>query len=248
MNFSNKNLSWNTITERDWNQYLPDRFRSDDSRIVRVFPGSPLYSEVVSLRYEGLVRSGYLDPKRHDISCMRLARDSDSIIVALLIDHKVSASLTFNTPTVRFPRLAMELEKGIVLDHPRFHDPGTLEFVKLVAAPHVRPLRHGVNLFLLGCVLGVLFSKTHFWHVSRTVEPAMAFMRKFGFAYSESNTFVDAGLNNTKSCAGYCSLDSICTSPEVPRDLRTCVMEILKTNKGTEPSNAISKRECFAVA
>ena len=248
MNHVNKNLSWNTITVREWNDFLPDRFCSNDSRIVRVFPDSPLYPSVVSLRYAGLVRSGYLDPKKHDPSCMRLARDVDSIIVALLVDEDISVSLTFNTPTVRFPRLAMELEKGISLDHPRFRDPRVIEFVKLVAVPHMRPFRHSVNLFLLGCLLGVLFSKPHFWHVSRTVEPAMAFMRKFGFTYSDAHTFVDAKLNNTRSCAGYCSLDSICNTPEVPDNLRIFVQEILEKTLKTEKQNVISQKEYAAIA
>jgi hypothetical protein len=248
MNFSNKTFYWNTITEQDWNEYLPERFSCAGSRIVRVFPDSPLYSSVVALRYAGLVRSGYLDPARHDPSCMRLARDTDSIIAALLVNDEVAVSLTFNTPTQRFPRLAMELEKGIVLDHSRFRDPNVIEFVKLVAVPHVRPFRYGVNLFLLGCLLGIMFSKPHFWHVSRTVGPAMAFMRKFGFTYSDSHAFVDAGLNNTKSCAGYCSLDSICCSEAVPNDLRRCVQEMMERNLETEDRRAVSQEEYVAVA
>jgi hypothetical protein len=142
----------------------------------------------------------------------------------------------------------MELEKGIVLDHLRFRDPGAIEFVKLVAVPHVRPFRHEVNLFLIGCILGALFSKPHFWHVSRTVEPAMAFMRKFGFNYSDAHFFVDAGLNNTRSCAGYCTLDSICNSPEVPENLRLCVTEIVSKIKETEKQNAFLQKECLEVA
>ena len=76
-------LNWNTISEENWNPFLRSFFPPSCLQIVRVYPASRAYQEIVKLRYAGLVETGFINPETMDLSCMELDRDVASIILGL---------------------------------------------------------------------------------------------------------------------------------------------------------------------
>jgi hypothetical protein len=206
---------WSTIDEKYWTHFFYKDISMNKSEIIRVRPGMPEYNEVVMIRYNGFIRSGYIK-KETDISSMVLERDKDSIILAVRDNGVITATLTLNTPTEKFPAPALVLEKGIVFNDSRIQRPDIIEFVKAATDLKISSVRKGVNLFLTACIIARLTHKYHFMHVSRVVPEAMKFMRKFGFVYAPELSFTDKLLNNTPSCIGYCEYSSIVSNPEVP--------------------------------
>ena len=101
-----RELTWESISEKDWNAALRKRWRSPGQRlaIVRVRPGTPRYQSVLRLRYQGFVESGFVDPRVSDESVMRLERDRDSLIIGMFRGERILATVTLNTITKTIPR------------------------------------------------------------------------------------------------------------------------------------------------
>lgn len=211
-------MEWENIDERVWDPLLDYLSWSDDRPVIRrVYPGTQAYEKVIRLRYAGLTESGFVDVETMEISCMRLERDCESIILGAFDGGWCYATVTLNTITNAYPGLAMELEKGADLDHPFFRHPGTIEITKLVIAPERRNSRVGLRLYEITAIIGRLLGKHHFWQVGRDIERDVYARSRVGFDYSNGYRFNDASLNDTPSRIGYMNLLTVLDNPNVSK-------------------------------
>ncbi len=220
-------FTWHTITEDEWDAVYQSPFLDRAGKIIRVFPGTREYADVVRLRHQGLIETGFVDPASMPVTSMELPRDRDSIILALWRDGKIIGTLTLNTITPDFPALAMELDKGVVIDHPFYRASDTLEFTKLVVAPEARIMKVTLNFMIVPCLLARLLGKNHFWQVSRNVERDIHHRERLGFSYADNFRFIDRSLNNMDSRVGYCYFPEITACPPLLRSLRGILTDLL---------------------
>lgn len=233
--------TWDSIDEKYWEHYLPKYFHHENFRIIRVHKNSQYYDDVIKLRFQGMLESGYINKNCLDHKTMELERDQDSIILAMIFEKTVIATLTLNTPTQNFPKLAATLEKGFDPESHYFNHDKSLEFVKMVFNKSARAVRYGINMFLIACIIARALDKYNFWHISRVNNTAMNFMSKFGFEFFLEKTFIDKSLNNTKSCPGYCSLYELPYNKNMPNNIRQAIFTIINSNfnKATPEQNEI---------
>lgn len=234
--------TWESIDENYWEHYLPTDFCHKEFRIIRVRIDSSYYDDVVKLRFQGMLESGYINKSSLNHKTMELERDQDSVILAMIYKQSVIATLTLNTPTQKFPKLAATMEKGFEADSVYFNHPQSLEFVKMVFNKSARAVRYGINMFLIACIISRALDKYNFWHISRVNDVAMGFMSKFGFDFYLDKIFIDKSLNNTKSCLGYCSLYSLPYNEEMPSNIRHAIFKILNSNYKEVTSSQNEKR------
>ena len=234
-----KAFHWGSITENEWNAVYRSPFIDSTGTVIRVFPGSREYADVVRLRYRGLTETGFIDPARMPLSAMELPRDRESIILAIRKERRIVGTITLNTITPAFPGLAMELEKGVMLDHPHFRSPGTIELTKLVIAPEARSMKLLLNFSVIPALLGRLFGKPHHWQVSRNVPMDTLQRERLGFGYENGYRFRDRSLNDMDSRVGYFHLPDVLKSPKLLAMLRPPLRQVLdldlsaySTNKG----------------
>jgi hypothetical protein len=220
-------VTWDSISEKDWNPALRKRLRGQRLKLVRVRPGTPRYESVVRLRYEGFIESGFVDPTASDESVMRLARDPDSVIIGMFRGETILATITLNTITDRFPGMAMEMEKKLRLAHPYFRSPHVLEITKLVVSQAVRGKRFVLALLYVSTLVARLLDKRHLWQVSRDVPSDINWRVGLGFDYSVGEPFIDGSLNGMASRVGYMYLPEATRNPRVPRFIRTMYAEAL---------------------
>ena len=125
-------MDWYTISEKDWDPIIKRFITSINFSVKRIYPNSDEYEKVIDLRYNGLGESGFIDKTKFTKECMRLERDSDSIILGLYSSfNRLLGTVTLNTITDKFPKMAMELEKKVILDHPALHSKDVREISKL---------------------------------------------------------------------------------------------------------------------
>ncbi|HEY9594626.1 MAG TPA: hypothetical protein VHE79_09115 [Spirochaetia bacterium] len=215
-----RSADWYSISESQWEPLIRRRFPLARLRIVRVRPGTAAYEDVVALRYAGFVESGFLDPRRDTRNAMRLPRDEDSIILALYRGHQLLATVTLNTPTRRFPGMAMELEKHVTIDHAYFRDSRALEITKLVVDPSARGMRIVLAMLVVIAFIARIFGKHHLWQVSRDVPADVSWRAGLGFDYSLNVRFRDPALNGMPSRVGYMHLPTAARDPRVPAFVR----------------------------
>ena len=201
-----RHVTWESISERDWNPALRKRWRLRGERlnIVRVRPGTPRYESV-----------------------LRLPRDSDSVIIGLFRGERILATVTLNTITERFPGMAMELEKKVRLRHAHFRGPHVLEITKLVVAPNVRGKRFVLALLYVSTLVARLLDKDYLWQVSRDVPSDISWRVGLGFDDSVADRFIDGSLNGMASRVGYLHLAEATTNPRVSRFIRGIYADIL---------------------
>lgn len=212
--FNRESLSWDSIDERFWDEeYRPSHDQMLPVRIRRIWPGTPAYEKVVDLRYEGLVDSGFIDPATMPREAMRLARDADSIVLGAFRSEECLGTLTLNTHTPRFPRMAMVLEKHVDIDHPYFDHPGVLEVAKLSMVRSSRASLCNLYLFEIATLIGWALGKPHLWQVSRDLPIDIRFRTRVGFDYSNNHVFRDAGLNGMPSRVGYMHFPTVLDNP-----------------------------------
>ena len=204
---------WFNVDETFWGKYFPTKDGSFKSGIVRVFPGTPEYGQVKELRYQGLVRSRYLDSRRDTVDSMELERDKDSIILAAIENGVMILTMTLNTPTRAFQKLAIELEKGISFEDELFHSPDVIEVVKLSTSDELKANTYLHSAIAVAYIVGILAGKRYFLNVSRRDPQAIGFMEKCGYYYPDNFNFIDASLNNMPSAVGYCKLSEIMHNP-----------------------------------
>lgn len=220
-------LSWETITETDWAEQLARSRFSRDHRVRRVFADCPEYEQVVRLRYAGFVESGFLDPKTCSLESMRLPRDPHSIILGLFRRGSLKATVTLNTIGPRFPGMAMELEKGVIVPHEQFRSPDVMEITKLVVDRRARGMRSVLALLSVSVMIAKLLGKTHLWQVSRNPASDISWRTGLGFDYSINFSFVDRSLNDMPSRVGYLHLPSVLNNRSVPRFIRAIYRDAL---------------------
>jgi hypothetical protein len=167
------------------------------------------------MRFRGMVESGFLDADRDRPSSMELPRDSHSVILGLFLDDALHASVTLNTPTAEYPGLAMELEKGVRVDHPYFRHSASLEFSKLVSSDQARRSPISLQILYVAVLVARHLGKCHFWQVSRDIPSDISWRQRFGFDYSIGYQFADPSLNGMPSQVGYACLDSILDYPKL---------------------------------
>lgn len=223
---------WKTVDEGFWNPHLPRSLILGRFRIARVRPGSGEYDQVVQLRYRGLVESGFLDPESDTPEAMILPRDADSIILGLYCETKLHASVTLNTPTEQFPGLAMELEKGVSIEHPFFRHPQALEFSKLVTSAPARRSPVSLQLLYVCILLARYLDKGHFWQVSRDIAADISWRERFGFDYTIGYRFADPSLNGMPSQVGYACLHSVLENPRTHWLVRRVYRQALRVDLG----------------
>ncbi len=204
-------MNWYTINEKDWDPIIKKFITSINFSIKRIYTDSKEYEKIIDLRYNGLGESGFIDKNTFTKECMKLERDSDSIILGLYSAfNKLLGTVTLNTLTDKFPKMAMEMEKKVVLQHPAFHSAELLEITKLSIINQFRSARVSLNLFLVTVIIAVLLGKKHFWQVSRNVSKDINWRKRFGFDYDTINhVFIDESLNNMESTIGYLFLPKI---------------------------------------
>jgi len=185
-------------------------------QVRRVRPEGEDYDQVIALRYQGFVESGFIDPARAGRSTMRLARDRDSIILGLFRRRRLHATVTLNTITPRYPGMAMELDKKLSLRHAHFRDPAVLEITKLVVDHGTRGRRAALALLYVCSFIGRVLGKVHLWQVSRDVPSDVSWRVGLGFDYSVGGRFIDPDLNGMPSRVGYLYLPSVTENPRVP--------------------------------
>jgi hypothetical protein len=222
-----RHVTWESISERDWNPALRRLWRGKRLRILRVRPGTPRYESVLRLRYQGFVECGFVDPRVSDESLMRLARDPDSVIIGMFRGERILATVTLNTMTERFPGMAMELEKNVRLPHAHFRGSQVLEITKLVVAPSVRGRRFVLALLHVSALVARLLDKCHLWQVSRDLPSDISWRVGLGFDYTVGDRFIDTSLNDMESRVGYLYLPAATTNPKVPPFIRGMYAEIL---------------------
>lgn len=218
---------WDSICENHWGTLVRRRFPLARLRIVRVRPGTAAYEAVVALRYAGFVESGFLNPHRDTPDAMRLARDIDSIILGMFSGSRLLATVTLNTPTHRFPGMAMELEKHVTIDHAHFRDPRVLEITKLVVDPSARGTRAVLALLVVIGFIARVFGKHYLWQVSRDIPTDVSWRAGIGFDYSLNVRFRDPALNGMPSRVGYMHLPTAARDPRVPAFVRSIYAESL---------------------
>jgi hypothetical protein len=213
--------AWETICETTWGPLLRRRFLGPLMQIRRVRTTDQEYDKIVRLRYQGLVESGFIDPARTGESAMRLARDTDSIVVGLFRRSRLLATMTLNTITPRFPGMAMELEKKVQIEHPHFRDPDVMEITKLVIDRDIRGRRIALGMLFVTSLLARLLGKPHLWQVSRDVPSDMSWRAGLGFDYSLRCRFRDPDLNEMPSQVGYLYLPTVECNPRVPAFIKS---------------------------
>ncbi|MFP4431491.1 MAG: N-acyl amino acid synthase FeeM domain-containing protein [Spirochaetota bacterium] len=226
-------LSWETICEDDWRDYLHPSDRVNEGTVRRVYPDTPAYHQVVNLRYHGLVETGFLDPRTARLESMALERDSDSVIIGLFEDLRILATITLNIRTPRFPGLAMELEKGVAIDTPEFLGSRAMECSKFVVHPKARGFRSILKLLPPVIVVSQLFGRRYLWQVSRDIPGDRSWREGLGFDYTQGIRFIDRSLNNMPSCVGSLDLNRVLEKPAVPRLVRSIYRRYLP---GATPS------------
>ncbi len=208
--------SWDYVCEEDWQGHLHSLDHPTAESVRRVFPGTSAYQQVVDLRYQGLVESGFLDPRVATPEHMALPRDSESVIIGLFEDLRLLATITLNVRTSRFSGLAMEMEKGVRIDSPEFLGDQAMECSKFVVHPKARGFRSVLKLLPPVLIVAQLFDRRYLWQVSRDVPTDRSWREGLGFDYSEGIRFVDRSLNDMPSCVGFLDLSKAAADPAVP--------------------------------
>ena len=221
--------TWESIGEETWDRMLRRRFLRGGMRLRRIRPVDLDYGKVIELRYRGFVESGFVDPRRTGPAAMRLERDEESIILGLFRRKRLHATLTLNTISRRFPGMAMELDKKVVIPHAHFRDPAVLEITKLVVDCGTRGRRSALALLYVSSLVARILGKLHLWQVSRDVPSDVSWRVGLGFDYSVSGPFVDPDLNLMPSRVGYLYLPSVTENPRVPRFIKELYREALST-------------------
>ena len=234
-------VTWESITERDWTAHLRRNPLARGHRLRRVRPGTPEYEQVLALRHSGFVESGFIASEDRSVESMRLPRDGDSIILALFSKKSVRATLTLNTITQRYPGMAMELEKGVIVNHPSFHSPDVLEITKLVVDPRTRGTRAALALFSVAMLVAHMLGKSHLWQVSRDLPADVSWRAALGFDYSLNCHFVDRSLNNMPSCVGYLYLPDAAASGRVPSFIRSIYREVLSLEPTDQAASSMER-------
>jgi len=221
-------MDWYTISEKDWDPIIKRFITSINFSVKRIYPNSDEYEKVIDLRYNGLGESGFIDKTKFTKECMRLERDSDSIILGLYSSfNRLLGTVTLNTITDKFPKMAMELEKKVILDHPAFHSKDLLEITKLSIINQFRSARVSLNLFLVTVIIAILLGKKHFWQVSRNIEKDINWRERFGFDYrSIKHIFIDESLNNMESTIGYLYLPNVLNNKNLSPIVKTLYIQI----------------------
>ncbi|MCF7937232.1 MAG: hypothetical protein K9L68_01395 [Spirochaetales bacterium] len=214
-----KHLSWNNIDETVWKPHINRVIKNRNLSFVRVKPGMPEYEEIIDLRFRGLVESGFLNAETDSPDSMRLQRDEHSIIVGAKLNGRIISTVTMNTLCETYPVMAMEEEKKVRLDHPAFHSPDLIEFVKLIIDPHARQIMDLMHLLTVVGIVARVAGKVHFWQVSRDLRSDIRWRQKFGFTYLDYR-FNDPSLNFMPSRIGYAYFPEILDSPYIPRPIR----------------------------
>jgi hypothetical protein len=223
--------TWESICEQNWAPLLRRRFLAPKMQIRRVRPGDEGHSEVIELRYEGFVESGFIDPERTGTGAMRLARDEDSIILGLFRGKRLLATMTLNTITPRFPGMAMELDKKVSIPHAHFRDPAVMEITKLVVHRSIRGRRAALGMLSVSSLIARLLGKLHLWQVSRDVPSDVSWRVGLGFDYSVGCRFNDPDLNNMPSRVGYLYLPAVMENPRVPAFIKAIYGEALNVRQ-----------------
>ncbi|PIE98015.1 MAG: hypothetical protein CR988_05170 [Treponema sp.] len=227
----NNDVNWYNIDEKFWNSHYKKMVRVDQTMSVkRVYPLTDDYKKVVQLRYAGLVESGFLDMYKDRPESMILERDTDSVILGLYEKDKMLGTLTLNTRTRRFKKLAMEIEKKVKLKHPFFNIDSVLEFTKLVLSPEGRIRKGLLNLCGVAFIIGNYFNKVHYWQVSRDIPEDIRFRERLGFDYSNGYIFNDPSLNGMPSRAGYFDSSKYAENSKIPTFL-VHMYDVLKKQK-----------------
>ena len=230
--------TWETIGEETWDRPLRLRFLGGTMHLRRIRPRDDDYDKVIDLRYRGFVESGFIDPRRTGHAAMRLERDEESIILGLFRRRRLHATVTLNTISRRFPGMAMELDKRVVVRHAHFRDPGVLEITKLVVDHGTRGRRPALALLFASSMIARVLGKLHLWQVSRDIPSDVSWRVGLGFDYSVSGPFMDADLNQMPSRVGYLYLPSATVNPRVPGFIRELYRDALSAPLDSEPTEA----------
>lgn len=169
------------------------------------------------------------------MSCMELPRDKESIILAIRKDARIVGTITLNTISPDYQGLAMELEKGVKLDHPHYRSLETIELTKLALAPEARSMKLLLNFSIIPALLGRIFGKHHHWQVSRNIPRDTLQRERLGFGYENNYQFLDRSLNNMNSRVGYFHLPDILKAPKLLSVLRPPLREILDLDPPAGP-------------
>ena len=220
--------TWETIGEETWDRPLRRRFLGGAMRLRRIRPRDDDYSKVIDLRYHGFVESGFIDPRRTGRTAMRLERDEESIILGLFRRRRLHATVTLNTISRRFPGMAMELDKKVVIAHEHFRGPEVLEITKLVVDRTTRGRRSALALLFASSMIARIVGKLHLWQVSRDIPSDVSWRVGLGFDYTVGSPFIDADLNQMPSRVGYLYLPSVTDNPRVPRFIRELYRDALR--------------------
>jgi hypothetical protein len=219
--------SWDSIGEESWAHPVSRRFLGPKMQVRRIRPQDEDYDKVVALRYQGFVESGFIHPTRAGRSSMRLARDEESIILGLFRRSRLHATVTLNTITPRFPGMAMELDKKVLIKHAHFRDPAVLEITKLVVDRGTRGRRAALALLFVSSLIARILGKVHLWQVSRDVRSDVSWRVGLGFDYSVAGQFIDPDLNLMPSRVGYLYLPSVVDNPRVPSFIKQIYRDAL---------------------
>ena len=223
-------MDWYSICEKDWDPIIKKFITSINFSVRRIYPDSLEYDKIVDLRYNGLGESGFIDKTKYDKDFMRLERDCDSIILGLYnIYNRLLGTVTLNAITDKFPKMAMEIEKKVILDHPAFRSKDLLEITKLSISNQFRASRVSLNLYLVTVLIAILLGKKHFWQVSRYIDKDINWRKRFGFDYDSINyVFIDESLNNMKSTVGYLYLPDVLNNNDLSPIIKALYIQIFK--------------------
>lgn len=226
-------MDWYTIDEKNWNPIIKKLITSINFSVRRIYIDSKEYEDVIDLRYNGLGESGFIDKTKMTKDCMRLKRDSDSIILGLYSAFgKLLGTVTLNTITENHPTMAMEEEKKVFINHSAFRSKDLLEITKLSIINQFRSARVSLNLYLVTVIIAILLGKKHFWQVSRNIEKDIRWRERFGFDYKSINyVFIDKSLNNMESTVGYLYLPDILKNQNLSPVIKILYSQVFQTVK-----------------
>jgi hypothetical protein len=233
MCISKKDYTWNTIDESFWQSLIVELTPFNIEKygsIIRIREDGMFYENVVKLRYEGLVESGFIKATEwSDYNQMRLERDRESIILGYQIRNEIVATMTLNSPSVEFPGMAMLLEKGFACEHSEFTTKNSIEICKFVIDKKYRNFP-GIFMFILvPMLIGYALSKSHFWQVVKDCEKDLRFRTRMGFTIFPK-LYIDQSLNNMPSYIGYFNLYELINNPLISKIQRDFVEKLIKVD------------------
>ena len=200
--------TWNDINERIWQPFIERHtpFSAEKhGMIVRIRPNDDRYKDVIRLRYHSFVESGFLLPSDPpDYNQMQLERDDDSIILGHLFKEELWGTMSLNTPSPRYPGLAMLLEKGFKVEHNEYCSNRSIEICKFaIPSWHGHAVGKWKLLFIMvPMLIGHLLGKHHFWQVVKDHPRDIRFRERMGFSMLPMK-FIDRSLNDMPSYVGY---------------------------------------------